>query len=94
MPRFIFRTSDGQFRPDHYGMELLDLDVARLAAQCFIGDMLREREAPLLEDDQCSVEVSNSSGLTLFVIHVLLTDAPAAKRGFLAYFDSRDHSIP
>ncbi|MBM6577702.1 hypothetical protein KCP91_15065 [Microvirga sp. SRT01] len=74
MPRYFFHVRDGTMAPDWNGLELANLGDARLVANRFAGDLLKElKQFP--ESGNWSLVVTDGQGLNLFTLLVASIDA-------------------
>ena len=78
VPRFFFHTKDGKTVPDETGVELADVQEARLQAARLIGELMREDAAEFWRSEALSLSVTDDAGLTLFTIMVSGVTSPAA----------------
>ncbi len=79
MARFHFHTDDGRSLRDGAGVELADLQAARLEAVRFTAELMREAPEALWREECLLMTVTDDSGLTLFTVNVLLTAAPGTR---------------
>ncbi len=77
MARYFFHTEDGKCFPDEDGTELPNLDAARRMAVITFAELLREMAGELVREGSFRMIVKDESGLTLFTIDTLMTDAAA-----------------
>ncbi|MFL5298526.1 MAG: DUF6894 family protein [Phenylobacterium sp.] len=77
MPRFYFHTEDGHALRDREGVSLPDVAAARQEAVRALGEILKERSEDFWSDGLLRMSVTDQAGLTLFVVEVSATDAPA-----------------
>ena len=78
MPRYFFHVRDGTMAPDWNGLELADLGDARLVANRFAGDLLKElKQFP--ESGDWSLDVTDGQGMILFTLLVASIDAAALR---------------
>ena len=75
---YHFNIHDGQSYPDTLGTECLTVDAARIEAVRRIGRLLAEEAARFWTGDDWTMEVTDSTGLTMFSLRFMATDAPAA----------------
>jgi hypothetical protein len=78
MPRFYFHTENGTSIRDRDGVELPDLAAARYEAVCALGEILKERAEEFWAEGVLRMAVADAAGLTLFLVEVNATVAPAA----------------
>ena len=78
MQRFYFHTQDGKPVRDGQGVELADLQEARLEAVGLIAQMLRDHPQEFWDTENLSVTVTDDTGLTYFSILVSAVISPAA----------------
>ena len=78
MSRFYFHTEDGRIQRDREGVELADLHAARFEAIRALGEILKERADEFWADGVLRMTVADDDGLTLFLVEVTATVAPAA----------------
>ena len=74
------RNDEGVWKT--FDREVEDANELEIDATRFIGSLLDETEnaARIWDDQQWRFDVSDSSGLILFVIHLQLTESPAIGR--------------
>ena len=77
MSRYFFTLNDG-LPPDDEGIELSDLGSARIEAVGMAADLLRDRPEMFAQGNDWTVSVADESGLVLFQILIVATEAPAA----------------
>lgn len=77
MPRYYFHTEDGQPLCDRDGVDLGGLDAARREAVRALGEILKERSDEFWADGVLRMRVADEAGLTLFLVEVSATVAPA-----------------
>lgn len=70
MPRFFFDTSNGTREEDADGIDLADMDEARVIALKFTGELLRENSQVIWEGEDLRVEVYDEGRTPLFVVSV------------------------
>jgi len=78
VPRYYFHTEDGRATPDRDGVDLPDLAAARQEAIRALGEILKEGSEAFWVDGFLRMRVADAAGLTLFLIEVSATAAPAA----------------
>ena len=81
MPRYHFNVFDGIARTDPDGMELPHYPAARLEAVRRAGEILHDHALSVAQGDDWRIELTDDSGLTLFVMTFLVQEAPAVLRG-------------
>ena len=79
MPRFHCNVYDGADRPDLVGVELPDLETARLEAIRLAGSILREEAQRVARGDDWRIEVTDSAGTALFRMTFKVDDFPTAR---------------
>lgn len=77
MPRYFFHVEDGQSYTDLQGTVLEDLNAARRESVRFAGALLADQPEAFWGHGEWRLRVTNESGLTLFMLTFLATDAPA-----------------
>jgi hypothetical protein len=78
MTLFRFHIDDGAERTnDNFGVELETLRAARIEAAVLAGELLRDRPDEFWDTQSWTMTVEDEAGLTLFVIHIAATAAPA-----------------
>ena len=70
MPRFFFDLSDGTRETDAVGIDLADVDAARVVALKFTGELLRDNSQEIWEGEELRVEVFDEGRMPLFVVSV------------------------
>lgn len=78
MPRFHFNIEDNSTR-DLEGVELESLAVAKCEAVKTAGNMICEAANEFWDHSEWNMTVCDESGLTLFALHFMGTEAPAAR---------------
>ena len=78
MARYFFHLHDGKDYPDHTGVELPDIDAAKKHAAAFVGELLKDSSEAIWSGEDWVLKVSREDGLTLFCIHIVTIDSPAA----------------
>jgi hypothetical protein len=75
MARFYFDLRDGEFYPDHEGVELEDVDTAVAQAELALTDMMRERVDPRRDSSFAMIEIrSDESAETIRVVSTTVID--------------------
>ena len=69
MPRYFFHLYDGQPELDLEGTELPDIYVAQSQAIQMSGEIMRDLGAKFWDGKNWRLEVADSGGRTLFIIH-------------------------
>lgn len=77
MPRYFFKTEDGQVHRDQDGTELSGLSAARVHAIRYAGDVMSNEPDVLWDGNEFHVEVSDEKGALLFTIICHAQNAPA-----------------
>ena len=68
MPRYFFNIHDGLDVQDADGLELADLKAAQTEAVKLFGALLIDQPARLWGGEDCSLEVTDADGSTLFAL--------------------------
>jgi hypothetical protein len=76
LPRYFFHTENGRRLRDSEGTELADLAAARREAIAFLGDSIRTRGSPLIEDGCFRIIVTDESEAPLFTVTAAIENAP------------------
>lgn len=76
MPRFYFHTDDQR---DSEGAELADVGVAKCEAMKLAGQIICEEADSFWDKSQWTMTVADESGLTLFQLHIVGTEAAAIR---------------
>jgi hypothetical protein len=76
---YHFNVHDGQAYPDTLGTECLTLDAARIEAVRRIGRLLAEEAARFWTGDDWTMDVTDPTGLTMFSLRFMATNAPVAE---------------
>jgi hypothetical protein len=76
MPQYFFHVRDGRTPPDARGTELPDLLAARVEAARYGGELLQDHAKTFWNDGEWTIEVTDGTGLTLFTLTFVATDAP------------------
>jgi hypothetical protein len=78
MPRYFFHVEYDGLIHDDEGAELRDLTVAKCEAVKLAGQMICDAAGEFWEKDEWKLTATNEDGLTLFALHFIGVDAPAA----------------
>ena len=81
MPVYHFNVKDGSEIPDPDGTELPDLHTARKEAVKLAGRLLLDDPETFWEGSEWHVEVTDDSGLLLFRLDFMATEAPVVSSG-------------
>ncbi len=76
MPRYYFNIYDRRSEPDEVGMELADSKAARVEATRFAGRIIDDEADCVAVDEGWYMEVTTESGLIVFRLDFLVTEAP------------------
>jgi len=79
MPRYHFNIEDGQSLRDLEGFELESLDVAKCEAVKMAGNIICEEADAFWKSAEWSMTATDATGLTLFTLHFMGMEAPAAR---------------
>lgn len=79
MTRYLFSIDDGLSASEDVEIELDGLSAARETARRFLGHCLAFGPTDFWECGEWRLTVADESHLTLFMIDVVATEAPAAK---------------
>ncbi len=77
MPRYHFNVYDEAPEPDRDGTLLPDLETARIEAIRFAGELLSGHPTRFRQGGQWAIDVTDETGLILFSLLFVATDAPA-----------------
>ncbi|MFT8246625.1 DUF6894 family protein [Roseomonas sp. BN140053] len=80
MPLYYFHTQDNQTLPDRAGTELPDLTAAKVEAVRLAAKTLTQHAETFWTEGEWTLQVTDHTGLTLFVLTFLATEAPATRR--------------
>lgn len=78
MPRYFFHVEG---HPDDLGMELPTIARAKCEAVRYAGQLICDQAEDFWDAREFTLTVSDESGLTLFSLVLVGTEAPAAIRG-------------
>ncbi|WP_422396639.1 DUF6894 family protein [Sphingomonas profundi] len=78
MPPFYFHAYEGDEIRDGDGQDLPDICSVRRVAVAYAGDLLKEAGDTLFDHDMRLV-VTDGTGLTLFSILIVATEAPSVR---------------
>ena len=73
LPNFHFHI---EANSDEAGVELSDLETAKHEAVRYLGNILSSEAARFWDSADLVLTVSDETGLTLFELHVSVTEAP------------------
>jgi hypothetical protein len=77
MSLFFFNVHDGVALIDEEGTELPDITAAKLMAVKLAGAMLQDDAEEFWNGEQWQLDVTDATGLTLFSLTFIGTDAPS-----------------
>ena len=77
MPRYFFNLSDGHSPADLEGVEFPDPEAARRAATRYLGQSLADHPDEYWRRGDWELIVTDASGLTLYRLQVVATEAPS-----------------
>ena len=80
LPRFFFKVVDGSELEDPDGVELPDINAAKCEAVMLSGALLKDIGARFWDHEEWRVEVRDESGLMLFMLQFIATEAPALRK--------------
>lgn len=80
MPRFKIDLRTDSHIADTLAVERDDQNALRIEVAKFVGETLRDHAMQIWVDEEWRVDVTDESGLILFVLHICATNAPAAKK--------------
>jgi hypothetical protein len=78
MPRYFFHIEDGATTRDDEGTELKDVAVAKCEAVRLAGQMICDSAGSFWDKQEWKLTATNADGLTLFCLHFVGIEAPAA----------------
>ncbi|MEA3065939.1 MAG: hypothetical protein QOJ27_2391 [Sphingomonadales bacterium] len=78
MPRYFFHIEDGVAVHDDEGTELKDLAVAKCEAVKVAGQMICDSAGAFWDKEEWRLTATDEDGLTLFCLHFVGVEAPAA----------------
>jgi hypothetical protein len=78
MPRYFFHIEDGSTVRDEEGTELEDMAVAKCEAVKLAGQMICDSASSFWDKEEWKLTATDERGLTLFCLHVVGIEAPAA----------------
>jgi hypothetical protein len=73
MPRYFFHTQNGVARTDLEGLELLDVQEARIEAARAIGQLVDHNPGEFWEHGALKMTVTDHAGLVLFTLELSAT---------------------
>lgn len=79
MPLYCYTTTEHDVVRDGTSVLLADLAAARKMATDFTGELLKELDGALFQH-ALELRVTDDSGLMLFLVTVIATEAPATGR--------------
>lgn len=77
MPRYFFDVIDGENALDVEGVELPDLEAARIEGARREGEVLARHAETFWQRDEWRLICKDASGLILFTVDVIANDSPA-----------------
>lgn len=60
-------------------VEMADLDALRIEMARFVGELLRDHASQVWKDQDWRVDVTDETGLILYVMHIFATDSAATR---------------
>jgi len=78
MPEFFFHIQDGTSTPDLDGVELKDISDAKCEAVKMAGRIICDASKEFWDRAEWQMTVTDDSGLTLFILDFVGTEAPAS----------------
>lgn len=78
MPRYFFQIDDGIALHDEEGAEFRDVAAAKCEAVKLAGQMICDSADTFWSRQEWKLTATNENGLTLFCLHFLGVEAPAA----------------
>jgi hypothetical protein len=79
VPRYHFHIADAETLRDEDGLELANLEMARLEAIKSLGEFLIHQPREVLDSNFLAMTVTDAIGLTLFRLDVMVTQAPVVR---------------
>lgn len=80
MARYYFHIGETDRGLDPVGVELPDLNDARIEAARMMGEMLKDRAGEFWSERSMKLIVTDESGLILFLLDLSAVEAPALSR--------------
>jgi hypothetical protein len=78
MPRYFFHIDDGVSVHDDEGTELENVTVAKCEAVKLAGQMICDAAGTFWDKEEWKLTATDEGGLTLFCLHFVGVEAPAA----------------
>ena len=78
MPRYHFQVRTETHVLIAEAIELRGIDHARLEAARRVGELLKQHAAEIWVDEDWRMDVTDDTGLILFVLHIVAINAAAA----------------
>jgi|KBSSwiStaDraftv2_1062776.scaffolds.fasta_scaffold63952_3 hypothetical protein len=78
MPRYFFDMEDSVLADDTLGVDLVDFDAVKATAVRVLADSLRRSGNRFWDAPEWRLVVSDERGLTLFILDLAATMAPAS----------------
>jgi hypothetical protein len=75
--RYFFNLAGAVHDPDNAGVELPDMEAARVLSVVHAAEIIRDRPQVVWEGDEVRVEVTDDRGLVLFTVIVAGVNSPA-----------------
>jgi hypothetical protein len=80
VPAYNINIRTASHIADTVTVEKEDLTELRLEIAAFVGELLKDHAGLLWEDKDWQVDVTDDSGLILYVIHIMASETPATTR--------------
>lgn len=79
MPQFHFDITDGEFIPDFGGVELADIEAARVHAIGVAAKLLTENAEKFWQGEEWLIEVRDDCGLILLTLVFTARETPVVR---------------
>lgn len=80
MGHYFFNLVDGGRERDETGLDLPDIEAARMEAVRYAGDLIRSEPGTLWAKGQWRVEVTDDRGVLICTVITLAIDAPTPEQ--------------
>ena len=79
MPSYRVELRTGSRVQEALAIDSGDLEALRREATRFVGELMRDSHAQLWRDKDWQIDVKDTSGLILFVLHVFVSSSAATQ---------------
>lgn len=78
MPKYNIELRTADTVSDTFHVECGDQTALRIEIRRFVGELLKDHAEEIWKDEEWRVDATDENGLILFMMHLSVTDSPAA----------------